>query len=266
MRDAPVIMGIGEHAHGELVSWRWRLAIMRELRSRGRTLAVLCESFDSFVEGLNEGEPLRIDPEYGTFSPFLIPYAHISGEHMAITEEVRKLSSDIYGIDVQALDFPKLRSRPRVARQLARHKARWDAATNTGARGRVRDALNAETIERMAKDFPAGTIVLYFAHNAHIALSSEEMRQNHMYATEGSLLRKSMGNRYMSIGTSLWSYWGASRASRGLRPHRTVETDEATKRYCANAKDDMFVMPKRRPVMSLGGFYGSQFVNVTTMS
>lgn len=253
-----VVIGIGEHTHGELVSWRWRLAIMRELRSRGHTLAVLCEHLDFFVKGLTEGEPLTVDPEYGTFTPFLIADANISREHMAITEEVRKLSSDIYGIDVQALDFPELPSRPRVARQLARHKKRWGAATNTDARGSVRNALNAETIERMAKEFPAGTIVLYFAHDEHVALSCEGMREDlkYEYVTEGSLLRKSMGNRYRSIGTyapSLWSHWGAGRGYKKT-PRLTLETDETTKRYCATAKHEVFMMPKR-PVMSLGDVY-----------
>jgi erythromycin esterase-like protein len=256
-KASPVlVIGIGEHAHGELVSWRWRLAIMRELRSRGHTLAVLCENLDAYVKGLNEGDPLRIDPKWGTFHPNLIADSDRSREHMAITEEVRELSSDIYGIDVQALDFPQLPSRPRVALQLARHKKRWGAATNTEARGSVRNALNAETIERMAKEFPTGTIVLYFAHDEHVALSCDAMRENQKYATDGSLLRKSMGLRYRSIGTyapSLWSHWGACRGYK--TPRRTVETDETTKRYCATAKHEVFVMPKRRPALSLGDVY-----------
>jgi hypothetical protein len=77
---------------------------------------------DYFVKGLNEG---GIDPKWGTFLPYLIADSDRSREHMAITDEVRELSSDVYGIDVQALDFPQLPSRPRVALQLARHKKRW---------------------------------------------------------------------------------------------------------------------------------------------
>jgi hypothetical protein len=116
----------------------------------------------------------------------------------------------------------------------------------------VRNALNAETIERMAKEFPAGTIVLYFAHDEHVALSCEGMRRDE-YATEGSLLRMSMGLRYRSSGTyapSLWSHWGYKVLGYKKTPRLTAETDETTKRYCATAKREVFMMPKRR-----GGAY-----------
>ena len=219
------VIGIGEHAHGDSVSWRWRLAIAAELVRQGRRLILLCENADCYVSGLRKRRPAFARDEtpppllpFHPFLPFLMPMANRSQEHLEAARELARLAEGrVYGVEVQAVDYPALlRCGGRYVRSLFARvdaAARWAADANN-SNGRLRNILNAEVVAQVHRDHPGHT-VLYLAHNEHVALSCETSREDPGFRTDGSVLRRLLGRRrYLSIATyspRMWSFWNVRR-------------------------------------------------------
>ena len=222
------VIGIGEHAHGDVVSWRWRTAIVRELVRRGHRIILLCENVDYYIKGLRRKrvkfEAFNTRPSRGdfpSFMPFMIPFSNLCQEHLLAVREITKLVQNrVYGIDAQVIKYPVLKKRggSYVARKIAEVDAirRWAAAGPTADNGNLRNVLNADIVAAIARDHPDHT-VLYFAQNEHVGVSCSLMRKNSEYRTEGSLLRKWLGTRYIAIATYsplMWAFWGTQRPER----------------------------------------------------
>lgn len=255
------VIGIGEHAHGDEVSWAWRLAVMRALARAGhRRLVVLCENVDCLVAGLRRGRqgrrPTAVafdrndgDPPsaYPPFTPHLVPGSCRSAVHLAAAREVARLARGrVFGVDVAylrhaGLDRPPCAdrrayvSRVHAALDVRRRCAAAGPAAAVG--GALRNALNAETILAIARDQPAGSTVLYFAHNEHVALACAAARADPTgaYVTEGALLRAALPRGgYRALATyspCMWAFWGGARPrlhdDRGEPGRPTLPPDEA---------------------------------------
>jgi hypothetical protein len=129
----------------------------------------------------------------------------------------------VYGIDVQALDFEKikqLRGRRIVRSSLERVRERWQAASKTPDHGRIRNELNAEIVlhfvdlaRASAKQRNTKAKVFYFAHNGHVALNSHESRSSltgympdghwiaELLSKNSSGAREGWHAKYLSVGT-----------------------------------------------------------------
>lgn len=217
------VAGIGEHTHGDLLSWKWRLAICEELVRRGHALLILCENLDFFVADFR-CKPVAFDIVGRMFVPHAIPFSDCSHEHLAFARRLAALpGAELHGIDVQALDHPGLvascQPRP-VAAALRRRARAWRRAGGEASRGAARNRLNAATILEMATMQRMQKKVLYFAHNEHVALSCAATRRDSAYRTEGAILRQALGARYSSVATfapETWTTWTTR------RPHLVSE-------------------------------------------
>ena len=211
--NADVVM-IGEAAHGELVSWPLRLAVVRRWITDGHRVLIMCETLDAYVKPMNTARGCPIVYDDGFFHPSLMPFAVFSREHMNIMHEfwMMRSSCRFVGIDVQALDFPKIRGTSREIRDIhARHKAAWDRAKdNTTFRGTERNRINAATIRSLC-DNDATTKKVYFAHNEHVSKDCSESRRNPAYFTEGAIFSRSNGVSVLSVATwarNMCHTWG----------------------------------------------------------
>lgn len=236
------VVGVGEHAHGDLVSWRWREAIMRELRRRGVPFVVLCENLDFYVRGARRQGGRRLEfrrHESGgltSFTPHLVAGSDLTREHMRVTRRVARLAGGhVYGIDAQAAGFPHLAAAPSpgdyVSRIAGASFRLWQAAPEAQRRdGALRNRLNADTILAALRSAPPRPglarpgaprpKLLYFAHNEHVATGCRAARENRAYQTEGALLRAALGDAYLSVATwapRLWALWGARARRAGAR-------------------------------------------------
>lgn len=210
----PRVIGIGEHAHGELLSWGPRLEAVRAV---GRDkVVVLLDNLDYYVSGFRR-RPVRFEtnPD-GSFMPHMAAFGDRTAEHLEVCRAFAGLHVPCYGIDVQALNFPHMmQQRGLVGRALAEHRAAWEGATAAERKaGGLRNRLNAETILWFARRFPRRT-VLYFAQNEHVALACDNSRRDPGYVTEGAVLRSALGaGGYLSVATfapTLWCMWGSVR-------------------------------------------------------
>lgn len=228
------VIGIGEHAHGDTVSWNWRLAVVEHLLSRGFDVDILLENLDFYVHQRKLGPKPATSCSVGLledgsaqFHPFLISGSDHTTWHKNMTEQFLALPRSrvrMFGIDVQQLSFPFMRDamRPIVRRALSRVASEWEnAREKEQTDGRLRNELNARTIAHFsvnARKRTRPTKVLYFAHNEHIAKgcknckSKNRSRADSGYKTEGMYLIEHHGVRYVSIATfspKLWNTWQA---------------------------------------------------------
>lgn len=198
------VVGIGEHNHGELTSWKFRYAIIKGLIDLGKHVVVLCENLETYVQNITVS-PSKLTRKNGYFEPNLMIYSDRSEEHMVITREFVKLKgAEFHGIDIQILKFPALwrlvKSRP-LRRILSVHKDTWLRGNMVD--GKLRNNLNAEIIMdflAMSRAKDPNSVVVYLAHNEHVALSCRESRVDPLYRVEGSLLAKSP-IKYLAVGT-----------------------------------------------------------------
>lgn len=205
------VIGIGEHAHGDEVSWGWRVDIARALVRRGHRLVIACENMDCFVKGLRRRPGPVFETHKAKFFPYMMPYSDRSQVQMDAAKELTSLAEGrVYGIEAQAVRFPAVLKcgGKLVADAIGKVGAvrRWRTAND----GKLRNRLNAEIVAEIARRHPRHT-VLYLAHNEHVALSCEAHRREPAYVTDGAILRSNFGARYVAIATfspSMWCFWG----------------------------------------------------------
>lgn len=228
------LIGIGEHAHGDLVSWRWRHAIVEKLLSAGFRVVILCEQFDMYLTNTSPTSPKRMQDidgdvelfrRYGnSFYPHMIPRSESTPEHFEITRAFSLLPCEFYGIDVKQLDFDVIigRACKKVRSSLAASGAEkeWTEGPKDGAQ---RNRLNAKMIHHFVKNNKKrrNTKFLYFAHNEHVATDCDETRSDPSYKTEGRLIRELYPDTtpYLSLATfaeHTWNTWENSTTPRLL--------------------------------------------------
>jgi hypothetical protein len=217
------VVGIGEHCHGDLVSWHWRIDAVRALAEAGRRVAVLCETFDFFVAPARQAG-FRFARKGAQFVPFLMPFSDVRKEHMRACREVAKHAT-CFGVDVQQLDFgfssSAGMSAPILGGVLARHAAAWHAASDSARRsGALRNALNGRIVAEMATALKAQgyTAVLYFAHNEHVARSCVHARERPAYRTDGHHIERRVTYRAVAtLAPRTWHTWNLARSARVKR-------------------------------------------------
>jgi hypothetical protein len=249
------VVGLGEHAHGELLSWKRRLALVKSWVREGAKVLVLCENLDYYVQGLrDEGARLRFEfedvrvngVEHTVFTPNLMAYADRTHEHLEMTRAFASLGGGgvtFYGVDVQLLDHPHLVSRTRTSAlkdAVMLHRPAWERCSHTDRRGAERNRLNAETILRMARMHPLHKVI-YFAHNEHVAFGCAQTRRDPTYVTEGAILKRRLGPLYTAVATFApvtWSVlWRAPERSGRPGPLQTRIRDRHME-YCGRADFD----------------------------
>lgn len=221
------IVGIGEHHHGELLSWKWRHLIAKHLKSKGYNVVVLLEQIQIYVDGLSKTPKPKFFFEtinYNhckakKFYPHLMANA-VSKEHLKITKEFAKLNIDMYGVDVAILRHEGLVNLIKddyIKSIMLKQIQHWQTYSKRRRMqdGLLRNSFNANILLDVMNDkkrIDATTKILYFAHNEHVALDCEAHRNDPKYVTEGSILRSKLDKKYMSVGTfapnmsSLWTF------------------------------------------------------------
>lgn len=221
------VIGIGEHHHGDLLSWKWRIAITKHLINKGYNVIVLLEQLQINVDGLSQSQRPHfifqtIDHQHGKakiFYPHMLPSA-VGKEHMKITKEFAKMNIEMYGTDIALLRYDGLINFVKdefMKQKLLQHKAAWNKhpKVHRMSDGMLRNTFNAKIIKSIMcekKTYNPNTKILYFAHNEHVAVNCESHRTDPKYMTEGQILKGMFTNKYVAIGTyapnmsSLWSF------------------------------------------------------------
>jgi hypothetical protein len=239
------VFGVGEHCHGDLLSWLVRLDVARALVENGRRLVVLTENLDFYVAGLRRKSPRFITHgDAGEFHPFLVHLSNRTREHLDAARELSKLAEGrVYGIDVQALDHPGVKGGQYV-------RSKMKGLTGPKGDGTLRNQQNAEMILRIVRDHPSH-VVLYLAHNEHVALGCKGTERNGTYRTEGDLLRRALGKSgYVSIATyarNHGSFWNEAHEWRVRRDRAKTAPPMLTA--------SRLTVLTRSPKYSLGGDY-----------
>lgn len=216
------IVGVGENAHGEEVSWPFRVDFMQHLKEKKVKMAVLCENLDFYVKAFRK-RPTKFhiyrSNDTAEFMPYLMPDANRTQIQMDAAAEIARLSNGrVYGIDIQQVDFPFMwHNCGRMVRNSMQSCGAIDEWKNGSDKdrsdGAMRNRLNARIIAHMAKQLQHNekTVVIYLAHNAHIAKTAKE--ETRRYKTDGRYLAKDPSVMYMSIATyspHLWTTWGGT--------------------------------------------------------
>lgn len=268
------VVGIGEHAHGELTSWKFRLSIVKGLRDLGKRVVVLSEHTESSVQNMNlpgRGVPYRRGAH--RFQPSIMFDADKSVEHLEITRAFKAMSGvEYYGIDVQVLGFLWMWKRVRegpVRNILKRYLKIWRSHkrrnTPESRSGALRNTLNARVIRAFVRTFrrtPEGktAVFVYFAHNEHIALSCHNTREDTTYVTEGPFLA-APPLRFLSIATYApvqWSLWGSAL---GVEPTLKTDGNRAAVAAVTTKLHRRFAVRPRRasPVLDLMHYNSDDF-------
>lgn len=180
------VIGVGEHAHGDTVSWHWREAILNFLSSRGFEVIVACEQADAFLENFRgqrledlngdesswswwppppaseeQSKDTNREEDRALFYPHLLPFSCYHPLQLEFARRMSRIASasssvSFVGIDVQQLSFPALRTR--MSGLLRRHgitretaRAWTGAHDTTRRRGALRNRLNAHILVRLAE-------------------------------------------------------------------------------------------------------------------
>lgn len=233
--EGAALVGVGEDAHGELVSWPVRIKLLRAAikrmsePSRGPVF-VFVEQLHPFLAAMNARAP-RFRLHEGThFYPYLLHRANMSVEHLTVHRKLRRMAATgrvrFVGVDVQAAEFPWLWEQlpggdagldALVRAVVARHAPRFLRARN---RGSVRNRCNARIIRDLMGALQPVDPSFYWAHNGHVAKASRETREAHpAYELEGALLgRWKPAVSYRAVLTyspRLWHVWaGPQRLAR----------------------------------------------------
>ena len=252
---AATVIGVGEHCHGDLLSWAVRLEVARALVQRaGRRLVVLTENIDFNVAGLRRKTPRwkrgGDGDDGGEFHPFLVHLSNRLPAHMDAARELSRLAEGrVYGVDVQALEHPHL-----PGGRYVRSKMR--GMTPPRGDGTLRNRQNAEIVLSIARDFSRrdpNTVVMYLAQNEHVALDCSACRGGG-YTTEGALLRQALGpGGYTSIATyarNLGSFWNEERT---WRVRRERSRNAPPSRVLLRGAPWTILQKKQKPVYTLGG-------------
>ena len=224
--DGADVIGVGEDAHGDTVSWPWRMAIVGRLLDEGFNLDILCENMDVYVDTRRHG----ITPNYlrggKRFYPNMLPRSDTTRWHLDMTRAFMALPRSrvrFFGTDVQQLsfDFARLAMRAPVRRAFEErdiHRRWLRSSSRSRSGGALRNRLNAEVIARFAESAkvrPHKTKILYFAHNEHVSTGCVQSRKDPTYVTEGAWMRRLFPHlRYVAIATTsfrLWNVWDSDK-------------------------------------------------------
>lgn len=233
------LVGVGEAAHGELVSWPTRVRLLRAAlrQSPDEPIVVFLEQLHPFVAAMNVPGEFFVDPDGGDSHPFLIADANWSAEHLLIHENLRRLSGAgrviFVGIDVQVGLFPHLwkalpGGEPRVD-ELTKRTVEKHARGFKRGNGADRNRRNTAVILSIMRELRAGAPSFYWAHNEHVAVASQNTRASREYRVEGDLLRRALpAGAYVSVLTyspRMWNVWGAE------KPRLMIEPSSTTRRF-----------------------------------
>lgn len=225
---AAALVGVGEAAHGELVSWPVRLALLRAATTPAarRPVYVFVECLHPLVAAMNVPGPFAEDG--GRFYPCLIPYANMSAQHLALHRRLRAMAARgevrFVGIDVQVATAhlaPFWERMPggepaldALVRRVVQKHGRGFTLGDGADRNRRNARIIAELMRTLTPAAAAAGPCFYWAHNAHVARGGQETRADASYRLEGWYLARALGaGRYLSVLTYapvLWAMWGRS--------------------------------------------------------
>lgn len=228
----PVVVGIGENAHGDEVSWEFRVRLMEQLASDPRVgeMVVLCEIPDFYVSDFRK-KRVRFTMRDHRFTPYMVAYSDRTQIQMDAARRIAKLAQGrVYGIDIQQVDFPFMWVRAgNVVREAiesdADIKRKWLDFKDGSSKGSIRNKLNAKVISHIAQTLSSSSssssvgppLFLYFAQNEHVSrypskgvLESSTHPDTIPYKTDGHYLSKDKRIGYVAIATHsphLWAAW-----------------------------------------------------------
>ncbi len=231
------LVGVGEAAHGELMSWATRIRLLNAaLRRHAQPVVVFTEQAHPLVAAMNAPGGFELHPP--EFVPHLLPFAQLSAEHLAIHRRLRRLSAAgrvvFVGVDVAAGCFPELWRAGLLPGGDARTDAIVRAAIDRHSRGfkrgdgTARNQRNAAVILDLMRELPRAPMYFYWAHNGHVAYDHLKPERDRHYQLEGELLRRALPpGAYRAVLTyspgPVWSFWGdVKKQRRALEPSRAA--------------------------------------------
>jgi hypothetical protein len=242
---AAQLVGVGEMAHGELMSWPIRIRLLRAALAHG-PVVVFMEHLHPYLAAMNV--PGKFEIEDGKFYPFLMSDANMSTEHLAIHKRLRKLSGGgrvvFIGIDVQVSAFPVLwdalpggdpATDAMVRAVIKKHSGGFKIGDGT-----VRNIRNAAIILDLMHELRAkASKFFYWAHNGHVGYGEPATRKpGTKFMLEGELLRRALPtDGYKAVLTyspgPVWTFWGSPKQKRMMEP------SPETRRFFKNAPKTM---------------------------
>lgn len=231
-KDKPLVIGVGESAHGEEVSWKFRTELMQYLSDlKNIDLVVLCEHADYYVRHArkrpapDQFEIYHIKNEpFGHFMPHLMPFADRTRVQLESVAEIARLArGHVYGIDIQQVTYQFMwhgcGKTVRTSMTKCGALEEWrNGSDKDHANGAMRNRLNAKiiayianvtTVRRVTHD--RQRVVIYIAHNEHVSKSAHS--ETRVYKTDGHYLAKDTSIEYCAIATHsphLWATWGST--------------------------------------------------------
>lgn len=226
----PLVIGVGESAHGEDVSWKFRIKIMQFLIDlKNIDLIILCEHADYYVRNVRKRpapDQFEIyrnnkNESFGHFMPHLMPFADRTRVQLDSAAEIARLARGrVYGIDIQQVSFPFMwRGCGKTVRTSMTKcgaleewrngcdKDRVDGAMRNRLNAKIiADIANSTTVMRTRRD--RQPVVIYIAHNEHISKCARS--ETRTYKTDGHYLAKDPSIEYCAIATHsphLWATW-----------------------------------------------------------
>lgn len=204
------LIGIGEEAHGDIISWYYRYKILNHFIKNNysnKKIYVFLESIDNFIyKYFNNNNPIQFEFfDNNSFFPYLIPGSNFTKEHLEFTKKFHKLYNKnviFIGIDIQIVkyfDLKKIKNNinPLLYPLLLKYKNKFLQDPNSGI---SRNKYNAFIINDLMKNINYYQC-FYFAHNGHIALNQLNYNNNGKYFIDGYYLNKFKNINYLSILT-----------------------------------------------------------------
>lgn len=205
------LIGIGEHVHGEMTSWKFRYKIIKYLTKYTDKVYILCEQLDFFVNNFNK-KNIKFTFTKDGFYPFITHNGNMTKEHLYYTKKIYNLPKiKFYGIDIQIVKFPELYKN--IDKDLKNIIEKYKKIYLDNPSGGNRNECNANIINDLIKFINTNNKknkFIYIAHNEHIALNCNTSRKEGIYKTEGFYLKNILNLKYLSIATyalNLYSIW-----------------------------------------------------------
>ena len=201
--DKNNLIGIGEEAHGELTSWKYRYNIIKHYtdyikkNNINKKIIIFVENIDIYTNELNH-KNCKFNFYNNFFYPNLIAGSERTKEHLKITKKFNKLIPYVkfIGIDIQIVEYFNLKKKdninPLLFDLLQRYKK--DYLKNTS--GANRNKFNSLIIKNLMKKINYYKC-FYFAHNGHVALHQYNIRSK----TDGYYLSNYKNINYLCIFT-----------------------------------------------------------------
>jgi hypothetical protein len=210
------LIGIGEEAHGEIISWKFRYKIIKYLTRYYDKIYIFSEQLDFYINKLNNKNVKFIFDDYG-FYPYIITKANMTKEHLYYTKKFNKLLPKIkfYGIDIQIVEFNDLYKN--ISNELHNiiEKYKDEYLNKDLGSGKFRNKCNAFIINDLInyinnKSSKSNNKFIYFGHNEHIAFNCDATNKDKKYLTDGCYLKNIYSIKYLSIATysnEIYNIW-----------------------------------------------------------